>query len=278
MGDLTEANNWGIGTWTERALNYDYNKQVPTEVTYEIRRIPLPDLQLGLLSIAEPTPTNPNHSICVDVRNTGAHLAPSYQLVYRLNGEVLPNGIVPVHAALAAGSSRNVCAWVPLPASGNHALRVTVDEARAVPELYEHNNHYEASYVGKAPATTPTPTPAAGPPDLTVEAIKVLAYEQKSDCDPGKNIVTITLKNGGGKAAGPFKVQLEVDGDDKDEESLPGLDAGKTIDVTFDKVKLKKGDRSLEATADSKQQVSESNETNNSRTVTVSCRDERDVA
>jgi len=55
-----------------------------------------------------------------------------------------------------------------------------------------------------------------------------------------------------------------------------GLDAGKEVPVSFGGVRLKKGPHSLTATADATTGtgIAESNESNNSQTVTVSCKDD----
>jgi len=129
------------------------------------------------------------------------------------------------------------------------------------------------------PAPSPAPAPAAsGAADLVVERIRVKGENAGSqdDCDPGDNDVTVRVKNQGSKAAGGFVVRLVVDHetDDADEQSTNGLAAGASVDLTFDRVKLKKDDRSLAATADAKSSVAESKEDNNTRSVSVSCKNE----
>jgi hypothetical protein len=94
-------------------------------------------------------------------------------------------------------------------------------------------------------------------------------------CRSGKNDVAITVKSSG-KAAGPFALRVAVeDSDEAEEKTIPGLDAEKSLDVTFEDVRLKKGTRTLHALADARQVVDESDETNNERSVTVSCKDQK---
>jgi subtilase family serine protease len=55
---------------------------------------------------------------------------------------------------------------------------------------------------------------------------------------------------------------------------VTGLEAGKELEVRFDDVKLKKGDRALTIAVDAKGAVTESKEDDNERKVTAQCKDD----
>ena len=134
--------------------------------------------------------------------------------------------------------------------------------------------------VGSNPGPNPSPP---GPPagasqaDLAARGIRVRSAEPGGgdDCNPGKNDVTVVIKNDGTAASG-FAVRRVVDGadDQAKEQSVAGLDAGKELEVRFDDVRLRRGMRELRATVDAKKAVAESDEDNNELKITVNCRDE----
>jgi subtilase family serine protease len=165
---------------------------------------------------------------------------------------------------LAPGTDYLACVETALPTSGQHVLAAVVDAPRAVTEFNEANNVYEQLY------TAPAPTPSAAQADLTVSAIRVngRAPDGKDDCKDGKNDVTVVVRNGGTADAGNFAVRLVED------KSVPGLDAGKEREVRFDDVRLKEGKYELSATADAKETVAESDESNNDLKVTARCGDD----
>jgi subtilase family serine protease len=124
----------------------------------------------------------------------------------------------------------------------------------------------------------PTGTPSAATPDLTVKAIKLNGRvpDGKDDCKPGKNVVTVTVKNGGNADAGSFVVSLSEDLADValGEQTVDGLKIGQEREVRFEGVRLKKGTQKIEAYADYREKVSESSKDNNGLMVTASCKDD----
>ena len=69
-----------------------------------------------------------------------------------------------------------------------------------------------------------------------------------------------------------FAVGLSVDDGTSKTESVTSLDAGKEREVRFDGVRLTRGDHTLTATADATKAVAESDEGNNDRAVSATCR------
>jgi hypothetical protein len=309
---VAAADNWRIGTWTERSqkdpdsgcdiFGCDFTgRRGDAEVTYEIRLAPLPDLTPTKIEKVALTGTT-NDGVCMDVGNAGPVDAGPFQVVLRIDDTPAPNGLLQA-GGLPAGKIGTFCTETSLPTSGQHRLSAAVDEARAVLEQRETNNRLEQTLnltpagstrpqggpgpvvAGAGPANdsaTPTPSPAASPsparPDLTVSAIRVNGQvpDGKDDCKDGKNDVIVVVKNSGTANAGASIVRLLVDGanDQTSGKSVPGLDAGQEREVRFDDVRLKKGEHKLEATADAEKTVAESDEGNNARTVTARCNDD----
>jgi len=155
---LAAADNWHIGTWTERGRKREVDSgcdvfpvgcgadsdQAEAVVTYEIRLAPLPDLtptKIETVSLAGTT----NDRVCMDVGNAGPLNAGPFQLVLRIDDTPAPNGILQADE-LPAGKIATLCTETNLPTSGSHRLSVTVDEARDVLEQRETNNRLEQPY------------------------------------------------------------------------------------------------------------------------------------
>jgi subtilase family serine protease len=248
--------------------------------------VPLPDLKPVNIKVFD-LPGNAKKQVCMAVQNVEVVHAGPFEVALKVNNQPVPNGRYTV-GLLASGTHFDACVNVALPTSGRYKLSAAVDEARAVTEFNEANNLYETLYEASGPAgastepsTAPTPTsvPNAAEPDLVVTAIKVNGStpDGKDDCKDGKNAVTVLVKNQGPTKAGDFFVRLVVDGGGTDavEQLLAdGLHAGTETPITFEAVRLKKGSHSLAATADAQAGVAESNETNNTRTATASCKDD----
>lgn len=215
---------------------------------------------------------------------------------------------------LAPGQSRERCDWAPPFAAGRYTLTARVDADGAIPETNEANNEIQQEYVrtiadevrapggsgattsganngqpppgpvanattGPSPApTTPAPRNSNANVDLTVSAIRVNGRvpDGKDDCQDGKNDVAVVVRNTGKADAGAVVVRLVVDKDDDRaaNRTVNGLKADEEREVRFDDVRLKKGEHELEAIADAKEEVAESDEGNNARTVTAACKDE----
>jgi len=67
---------------------------------------------------------------------------------------------------------------------------------------------------------------------------------------------------------------VDDEGDEAQDKSVAMLEAGKELNVVFDDVRLRRGERKLTATADAKETIAESNEYNNELKQTVRCQDE----
>jgi len=274
LGDVVvymdQTNDWGVGTHTVRGTKLPSEDPADYALTFEIRRVRLPDLRPADVKVDD-LPGSPKKRICVPVQNTEGGIAGPFDVALTIDGSVPPNGRITV-PGLAPGQATDACIETEL-ASGSHEVKAIVNGLRQAIEQNETNNVSTKSV--KVAAATPTPTPSQA--DLTVSAIKVRGQlpDGKDDCRDGKNDVAVVVKNAGTAEAGAFTVRLTVDAETGEavEESVKGLEAGKEREIRFDDVKLKKGDHTLSAVADAENAVAESDEANNALEVGARCRD-----
>lgn len=263
QGEMNEQNGWGpLGTWYERGrvrpgIGFSAEGEPAYfSVEYEIRRIPLPDL---IPINIRPSEVGGQQFFCVVLQNIGERAADGFQVTTRTDGTTLLS-VAPV-PGLGVNQTYEHCVAPQLPA-GEHALSFTVDESREIAEMNELNNVYQSKFTfrGAEPQGEPGPqitiadpgagvnAPPSGPtqPDLLVRAIRVKGKEPEgnNDCDPGKNDVTVVVRNQGDGPAASFIVVFAFN-DGQTENNLvqpvTALDAGKELEVLFKDVELKKG-------------------------------------
>jgi hypothetical protein len=280
LWELNAANGWDLGARTERAVTHSsyYGtggiKTVGTLVEYEIRRMPLPDLQIRNIEVSETPGLATSHRVCTVAKNAGLSDSAAFQVVFRVDGQEIPDGVASAPQGVTVGGSADLCVNAQLRGSGQHKVSATVDEARVIAEMNELDNWIEETYTVAAPPATPTPT-VPKQPDLSVTSVKVAGIEiaPQQYCAPGRNDISVAVKNGGSQPAGGSVVRLEVDDDDSDDKRVQSIDGGKSFEVTFEDVKLKEKEHSLRVTADAKDSVDEANEDNNTKTIWVTCKE-----
>ena len=259
------ANGFAIGEHTERASSRNGSHDGDFLVTYEIVQAGLPDLQPVSIKV-EDIVGSAQKRVCMGVKNVGVIDSGPFNVTLTVGRTSPPNGTA-VGTGLGVGQTTDLCTNVDLPVSGDHELSTIVDISKTVAEMNDNNNSFTQPYSAKAAAAI----------DLTVGDVKINGRvpDGKDDCKDGKNAVTVIVKNAGTTNADAFAVQLAVDNPQGNlERSVTGLEAGKEVEVRFEDAKLKKGDRTLTVTVDSKGAVTESNEDNNERKVTAQCTDD----
>ena len=328
---LDESNGWGIGYYENEAAGHFPDRSLPTYdgvydglcagcgsvivgdylVTYEIRRMSLPDLRPISIRPTTPgsgDPATGSETVCLGVVNDGGEASGPFDLSLYVNKSQPAGGNAGVDN-LGPGETREVCINTFLPKTGEHDMRLVVDQFARVPETNEDNNGFDQKLIRMAaapapagkpagtapgtgsatenstdaktglPAPAPSPEPASangqGKADLTVTAIRVRGQvpDGKDDCKDGGNDVSVIVKNTGKANAESFAVRLTVDGDDGDEKTVNGLEAGKEREIKFDDIRLKKGEHKLTAAVDANETIVEASEENNERTVSASCKD-----
>jgi hypothetical protein len=283
VAPVDEEHGWGIGTFTLRS-EHGPGQVGEYDVTYEIRRAPLPDLKINRFEVAG---LPGSEQVCGQIYNGGERPSGPYSLVVRTEGKVVEQATLP---DLAAGQTVFHCVQrSALPAHRHNAV-FSLDETRAIPEMEELNNVDfvmvaassegipDAAPVGPGPAApSPEPKPSTGDADLTVKAIKLngSSPDGKDDCQADvTNAVTVVVKNGGTGETGRFTTRLIVDREELD-QTVESLRAGEEREVLFERILLKKGEHTFKAVADAEHAVDETREENNERKVSVRCSDGR---
>ncbi len=193
-----------------------------------------------------------NHSniISATVCNNGFDNALAFNVSFSANGTVVDTASVP---GLTAGVSTTVSfTWTPLE-PGRHGLCILADCDSEIVEFNETNNERCKNVIVEIPK-----------PDLTIPkiALKTVGYVGE------ENKLGVKVANIGLLSASLFNVTLEADGMLLGEATAPLLDAGNSTELEFVWIPTGTGEHKLTATADSKGEVEESDETNNTLTRT----------
>jgi subtilase family serine protease len=267
---LTPENGWAIGTHKLYTVLYDRFGDFEIEV--EIRPAPLPDIQPIEIKV-ENLSDSPGKRVCTVARNVGAAVAGPFQFALYVDG-VEPLVGRPSVPILGAYELAERCVELSLP-PGTHRLKAVVDEPQHLMELNETNNVLEQPIAVADAASSPAQTPSLAQADLTVNAIRVngQAPDGKNDCKDGKNDIAVVVKNAGTTESENATVRLIVDDAQSSalEQAVKGLEAGQEREVRFGDVRLKKGEHSLTAIADTKKATAESKEHNNELKVSARC-------
>ncbi len=132
---------------------------------------------------------------------------------------------------------------------------ITVDITNQVDESNETNNSTQVRIEALAETRLP---------DLTIDS---LDYSPRDPSVGSTLTLTALVRNIGNADAGPFVVELQ-DSVGTTRQTLAGLRAGASVRVDFSR-RLNSSSETFTVTADALRQVAESNETNNSRQITV---------
>ncbi len=150
---LSEQNGWGpLGTYDERGAYCEIGGVFPHHsdcgnlgkysVEYEIRRVPLPDLQPTAFRVAFESPGDRDDLVCFTVQNRGPVASEPFRVNLHVDGALPPSRDIGAFG-LAAGETREQCTGLRMPDSGSHQLTMVVDQPGAIPEMDERNNVLE---------------------------------------------------------------------------------------------------------------------------------------
>jgi len=185
----------------------------------------------------------------VTVKNQGNKNAGASSVNFYVESSLLGTRNVPW---LEAGD--NATATYTLSATpGSHAIEAVADSLHQVSESDETNNDM-------------TVTCETAAPDLVIDAISCSTANRP---ESGNLTTTVTVKNIGKGTADFSFLALYVDDVYQTAVSLNRLDAGAAITRTFSSFVDAK-EHNFKAVADANNQVSESDESNNTKTVTIS--------
>ena len=218
-----------------------------------------PDLTVTNLT-AGASKYKPNETVTVTatVKNNGIVPCPASRL--RLSGDGITTQTKDV-PALAAGGNTTVTFTFSAPyviGDKTFAITATADPDNAIAESNENNNSRNGSFTVSNPL-----------PDLTVTKIQANKNEYTED-ESGR--VTVTVVNQGSKSVDSSKLTLKL-GDFFTQTKTTGMiAAGSAAQVTFDFVAPETLERmtvTATATTDPNNEITESNENNNTLTSTL---------
>jgi uncharacterized repeat protein (TIGR01451 family) len=207
-----------------------------------------PDLAIDAISW---TPANPAVGetviFTVKIINQGDKRAGVFHLDFFIDGN--SRGYHSVLGIEAGESATETYAWVATP--GLHSVRAAADVLNQVSESDETNNTAEAAC-------------ATIQPDLTISSITM----SPDDISENTTVTfSVNIINQGGSRAEPSSVTFYIEDSRKDSDFLGPLDPGETVTANFTWV-AENRPLTFKAIVDVYNQIEESDETNNSGTVT----------
>ncbi len=198
-------------------------------------------------------PANPsigdNVTFTVTIKNQGSGKADYSRVAYYINDTYLTSATVnPIDPA---ASANRTFAWIAR--ADSHAIKAVADSNNVVTESDETNNEKTITFSTLVP-------------DLIIETI---TWSPESP-SMGDNVTfTVTIKNQGSAKAGSSRVYFYIDGSSRGYQDVPEINAGATVTKAFAWI-ARADSHDIKAVADSNDKVTESDETNNEKTVTFS--------
>jgi len=210
----------------------------------------VPDLIIKTITWS---PVNPlmgdTVTFTVTIKNQGNGKAGSSHVAYYIDNALLTSDSV---ISIDPGDTvMKTFTWAAQ--AGSHDIKAVADSNEEVIESDETNNMF-------------TITLSTLVPDLVIKAITWLPE------NPSKDTIvffTVTIKNQGSGKAGSSRVDFYVDGSFRGDQVVQAIDAGATATERFTWI-ARAGLHDIRAVADSNEEVTESDETNNALTVTLS--------
>ena len=221
----------------------------------------LPDLVIETLSAysSYPFPAQGSATISMLIGNQGTGNAASSVCGIKLDGQLIGTfNVVSIQSRYAYEAAITLSGV----SAGNHTVQVIADYNNTVSESNENNNTRTATFnwVG-------------GTPDLSITSFTV---SPGNPCAGSNALFQFTIVNNGtGNAAGTFYNEVLVDGVSVGTFTLSNLPAQNSASGSFNLAFPQKGSYNVQLKTDSRNNISESNENNNTinRTVPVAMAD-----
>jgi uncharacterized repeat protein (TIGR01451 family) len=209
----------------------------------------LPDIWIPSIDWS---PKNPSIgdlvTFSVNLTNMGGGRADGFIVAYYLDGSFLASA--PISGIPSESSINATFTWKAQ--NGRHAFRVFADYNQAIPEINENNNEKTVTVIPLMP-------------DLDIGTITW----SPADMLPGSEVTfCIEIKNTGTLSAGHSRVAYYIDGSITGFTDIDGLNAGSVFTDRFLWV-VAPGSHTIEIVADSSAQVTEIDEDNNIKAVSV---------
>ncbi|MCL0060120.1 hypothetical protein M1O20_06555, partial [Dehalococcoidia bacterium] len=208
---------------------------------------PQPDLVVTDVS-TEWVKVGETYTVTFTIKNQGNLDAAASTASIVIDGTEAATADIPV---LAAGETHEVTTDAFTLTADYDTIKVVADSLGVVTEWDEGNNSLET-------------TLAAVRPDLVVTDVSTEWVEVGETYT-----VTFTIKNEGDAPAAESTASIVIDGEEKATADIPVLAAGKTHEVTTDAFTLTADYDTIKVVADKDNVVTEANEGNNSKTITV---------
>jgi len=212
---------------------------------------PMPDLIFEAVTWSPFDPSMGDKvTVTAYVKNTGSRRAEAFQVYFYVDDKVVNQQEIP---QLDAGT-RVIKTFEWDVAAGPHVLAVFADGADAITEGEEKNN-------------TETVTLSIPAPDLIIESITWPSGEPSAS----DNVVfTVTIKNQGDAKAGYASVNYYLDGEYLASGQVNSIEPDENTEETFSTWISQVGPHTIKVIIDEVNQVLESNEVNNEKTVNFS--------
>ncbi len=212
---------------------------------------PMPDLTFEAVTWSPIDPSMGDKvTLTAYVKNTGSRRADAFQVYFYVDDKIVNQQEIP---QLDAGT-RVIKTFEWDVAAGPHVLAVFADGADAITEGEENNN-------------TETVTFSIPAPDLIIESITWPSGEPSAS----DNVVfTVTIKNQGDAKAGYASVNYYLDGEYLASGQVNSIEPDENTEEIFSTWISQVGPHTIKVIIDEVNQVLESNEANNEKTVTFS--------
>lgn len=195
-------------------------------------------------------PTSPtvgsSVTFTVTVKNQGNDAVSSSYIYYYIDGSKVDYDSV--NSISPGGSATTTFSWVAQ--AGSHSIKAVVDPENKIIESNEGNNENTVNFIGT-------------PSDLIISDI---VWNPTSPSVGSSTTITVTINNqGAGNALGTY-VYYYIDGSKVDYDSINSLSSGGSATSTFSWI-VQPGSHSIKAVIDPENKVTESDESNNEKTV-----------
>lgn len=205
-----------------------------------------PDLMVSYMQTLTNAVAGASYSISSTISNVGIGTASTFKVTFYDNGNFVQEQTVPL---LESGASTNLTwNWTPT-TGGNHNLTITVDSANQITENNENNNSINK-------------TVSVVIPDLTASNMQIPVIANMGTT----YTISASINNSGTGNAEQFKVALYDNGTIIEEKTVNSLSCGSSTTLTWNWTPTTMGRHNISIKVDNINQISESNEYNNSQT------------
>jgi len=246
-------------TWTAQAGLHDIkavadddDKVAETDEDNNEKTVifPIPDLVIEAITGASASPSlGDTVTFTVTIKNQGSDRAGSSRVYFYINGS--SRGYQDVPELDAGAAVTKSLTWTAQ--AGSYDIKAVADNNNEVSEGDETNNEKTLTF-------------SILVPDLIIETI---TWSSENPSESDDVTFTVTIKNQGSSQAGNFRVAYYIDDTYLTSASVSLIDPGATDNQTFTWT-AQAGSHEIKAVVDQANSVTESQESNNERIVTLS--------